>query len=158
MAPLLSQYYCSHIVPHIVISIYYYTISVLMLSSFNSILLVFTVVAHFIVLNHTDAYKPVLILVVCFTYLFSIFHTILFHVTYVYCLRVQDSSFRYPLALTLKLVYLVASSDVYKTRLLASLQIVKDVILTAFALCCGSYHLVVHRCLTCYPALIQAAP
>ena len=45
-----------------------------------------SVVAQFIALNHTYAHKPVLILVICFTYLLSISHTVLFHIICVYSL------------------------------------------------------------------------
>ena len=86
LSPLLSYYYCSHIVNLIVNSIYYDPISFYMSSSFYRILSVSSVVVRFIALHHTYAHKPVLILVVCFTYLVSISHTVLFHITCVYSL------------------------------------------------------------------------
>ena len=84
--PLLSQYYCLHIVNLFVIPIYYDAILYLMSSSFYSILSVSSVVAQFIALHYTYAHKPVLILVMCLTYLVSISHTVLFHITCIYSL------------------------------------------------------------------------
>ena len=69
LSPLLSQYYFLHIVNLFVLSISYDAIPYLMSSSFYSILSVSSVVAQCIALQHTHAHKPVLILVVCFTYL-----------------------------------------------------------------------------------------
>ena len=86
LSPLLSQYYCLHIVNLFVIPIYYDAIPDLMSSSFHSILSVSSVVAQFIALHYTYVYKPLLILVICFTYLVSISHPVLFHITWVYSL------------------------------------------------------------------------
>ena len=74
--PLLSQYYCSHIVNLFVITIYYDAIRYLMSSSFYRILSVSIVGVQFIALHHTYAHKPVLILVICCTYLVSISHPV----------------------------------------------------------------------------------
>ena len=81
LSPLLRQYYCSHIVNLVVLSISYDPIPYLMSSSFYSILSVSSVVVQFIAWHHTDAHKPVLILLICFIYLMSISHTVLFHIT-----------------------------------------------------------------------------
>ena len=81
LSTLLSLYYCSHIVNLLVLAIYYDDIAYLMLSSLHSILSVSILVVHFILLHTTYAHKPVLILVICFTYLVSISHTVLFHIT-----------------------------------------------------------------------------
>ena len=75
-----------HIVNPFVLAIYYDTISYVMSSSFYGILSVSSVVVQFIASHHTYAHKPVLILVICFTYLVSISHTVLFHITCVYSL------------------------------------------------------------------------
>ena len=77
LCPLLCQYYCLHILNLFVTTTYYDTIPYLMSSSFYSILSVSTVIVQFIALHHTYAHKPVLILVICFTYLASISHTVL---------------------------------------------------------------------------------
>ena len=66
------------------ISIYYDEIPYLMSSSFYSILSVASVVEQVIALHYADAHKPVLILVMFFTYLVSISHTFVFHITCVY--------------------------------------------------------------------------
>ena len=95
-----------------------------MSSSFYSILSVSSVVAQFLALHHTYAHKPVLILVICFTYLVSISHTVLFHITCVYSLPEQDSSLLYPVTVTLESASIEGSSHVYETRLLVSSQIV----------------------------------
>ena len=84
LLPVLSQYYCSHIVNLFVIPIYNDAIPYLMQSSFYNIHSVSSVVVQSIALRHTYADKPVLILVICFTYLVSISHSVLFHVTCVY--------------------------------------------------------------------------
>ena len=123
--PLLSQYYCSHIINLFVISIHYDAISHLISSSFYSILSVSSVVVKFIALHHTDAHKPVLILVICVTYLVSISHTMLFHITCVYTLPEWDSSLLYPLTVSQESAPIEGSPHVYKTRLPASSQIVK---------------------------------
>ena len=86
LSPLLSLYYCLHIVNLLVVSIYHYAIPYPMSSSFYSILSVSSVVVQFIALHHTYVYQPVLILVICFTYLVSISYSVLFHVTCVYAL------------------------------------------------------------------------
>ena len=86
LSPLLSQYYCLHIVNLFVLSISYDAIPYLMSSSFYSILSVSSVVAQFIPLHHPYVHKPVLILVICFTYLLSMSHTVSFHITCVYSL------------------------------------------------------------------------
>ena len=83
---MLSYYYCSHIVNLFNISIYYDAIPYLMSSSSYSILSVSSVIIQFIALHHTYAHKPVLILVICVTYIVSISHTVLFHITCVYSL------------------------------------------------------------------------
>ena len=82
--PLLSQYYCLHIVNLFVILIYYDAIPYLMSSSLYSILSVSSVVVQFIPLHHTYAHEPAMILIICFTYLVSISHTVLFDITCVY--------------------------------------------------------------------------
>ena len=69
-----------------VISIYYDAIPYLISSSFYSILSVSSVIVQFFALHHTYVHKPVLILIICFTYLVSISHTVLFHITCVYSL------------------------------------------------------------------------
>ena len=84
LSPLLSQYYCLHIVNLFVIPIYYDAIPYLMSSSFYSILSDSSVVVQGIALHHTYGHKPVLILIICFIYLVSISHTVLFHITCVY--------------------------------------------------------------------------
>ena len=66
-----------------VVSIYYDAIPYFMSSSFHGILSVSRVDVRFIALHYTYAYKPVLIAVICFTYLISISHSVLFHITYV---------------------------------------------------------------------------
>ena len=84
--PLLCKYYCSHIIYLFVLFIYYDAILDYMSSFFYRILSGSTVAVQFIALHHTYAHKPVLILVICFTYLVSISHTILSHITCVYSL------------------------------------------------------------------------
>ena len=86
LSPLLSQYYNIYIVNLFVIPTYNDAIPYLMSSLFYSILSVSSVIGQFIALHHTYAHKPVLILVICFTYLVSISHTVLFHITCVYFL------------------------------------------------------------------------
>ena len=86
LCPLLSQYSRLHIVNLFVIPIYYDAIPNLMSSSFHSILSVSNVVVQFIALHHTYAHKPILILVIYFTFPVSISHTVLFHITCVYSL------------------------------------------------------------------------
>ena len=77
LCALLSQYYGLHIVNLFILTIYYDAIPYLMSSSFHSILSVSSVVVQFIALHHTYAYKPVLILIISFTYLASISQTVL---------------------------------------------------------------------------------
>ena len=123
LPPLLSQYYCLHIVDLFIIPIYYDTIPYLMSSSFYSILSISGVVVQLIALHHTYAHKPVLILVICFTYLVSISHTDLFHITCIYSLPKYDSSLLYPVAVSLESASIEGSSHVYKTYLPASSEI-----------------------------------
>ena len=59
---------------------YFYIMS----SSFYSLLSVSSVVAPYMVLHHTYAYKPLPILIVCFTYLVFIGHNGLCHMTCCY--------------------------------------------------------------------------
>ena len=78
LSPLLSQYYCLHIVNPFVLAMSCDAIPYLMSSSFYRILSVYSVVVQLIALHHTYAHEPVLILVMSFTYLVSISHTVLF--------------------------------------------------------------------------------
>ena len=82
-------------------------------------------VVQFLALHHTYAHKPVLILVLCFTYLLSISYTVLFHITCVYSLPEWDSSLLYPLTVSQESAPIESCPHVYKTRLPASSQIVK---------------------------------
>ena len=50
---------------------------------FFCILSVSIMVVQFIALHHTSTNWPVLILLACFTYVVSIYHTVLFHITWV---------------------------------------------------------------------------
>ena len=134
LSPVLSQYYRLHIVNLLVISIYYDTISDLMSLSFYTIPSVSSGVVQFIAMHHTYAHKPVLIVVICVTYLVSISHAVLFHITWVYSLPELDSSLLHTLTLSLKSVSREGYSHVYKTRLLASSHIVNQAILSAFVL------------------------
>ena len=136
-----------------VISIYYDAIPYLMSSSFYSILSVSSVVVQFMALHHTYAHKPVLILVICFTYLVSISHTVLLHITCIYSSPEEDSSLLYPITLSLELASIEGSSDVYKTRHPASSQILNLAIFTALVLRYCSCLLVFHRWLTRSPPL-----
>ena len=97
---------------------------ILMLSSFYSILSVSSVAVQFIALHHIYAHKAGLSLVICFTYLVSISHTMLFHITWVYSLPELDSSLLYSLTVRLVSVSIEGSSHVYKTALPTSSQIV----------------------------------
>ena len=124
LSPLLSQYYFLHIVNLFVLSISYDAIPYLMSSSFYSILSVSSVVVQVTALHDTYAHKPVLILVICFTYLVSISHTVLCHITCVHSLPEWDSTLLYPLTVSLESGSIEGSSHVYKTRLPASSQIV----------------------------------
>ena len=124
LCPWWSQYYCLHIVNLIIIPIYYDAIPYLMSLSFDSILSVCSEAVQFIALNHTYEHKPVLILVVCFTYLVSISHTVLFYIACVYSLPESDSSLLHPLTVSLESASMEGSSHVCKTRLPASSQIV----------------------------------
>ena len=124
LSPWLSQYNCLHIVNLFVITIYYDDISYLMSSSFYSIPSVSSVLVQCIALHHTYANKRVLILVICFTYLVSISHNVLFQITCVHSLPEWNSSLFYPLTVSLESVSIEVSSHVFKTRLLVSSQIV----------------------------------
>ena len=86
LSPVLSQYHYLHIVNLFLIPIYYDAIPYHMSSSFDSILSVSSVVEQLIALHHTYAPKPVLILVICFTYLVAISHSVLLYITCVYSL------------------------------------------------------------------------
>ena len=86
LSPVLSQYNCLHVINVFVLSISYDAIPHLMSLSSYGILPVSSVVVPFIALHHTYAHKPVLILIICFTYFVSISHTVLFHITCVYSL------------------------------------------------------------------------
>ena len=86
LCTMLSEYYCSHIVNLFVLVIFNDPIPYLMLSSFYSILSVSSVTVEFLPLHHTYAHKLLLILVICFTYVVSISHTVLSHITHVYSL------------------------------------------------------------------------
>ena len=79
--PSLTQYPCVQIVNLFIIPIYYDGIPYLISSSFYSILSGTSVAVQIIALHYTYAHKPVLILVICFTYLVSLSHTVLFHMT-----------------------------------------------------------------------------
>ena len=68
------------------LSISYDAIPYQLWSAFSSILSLASVVVQFMALHYTDTHQPVLILVVCFTYLVAIFHNVLFHMTCVYSL------------------------------------------------------------------------
>ena len=136
-----------------VISIDYDAIPYLMSSSFYSILSVSSVVVQFIGLHHTYAHKLVLSLGICFTYLVSISHTVLVHITCVYSLPEGDSSLLYPITVSLQSALIEGSSHAYKTRLPASSQIVNQAIFTAFVLRYCSGLLVFHRWLTRSPPL-----
>ena len=71
-------------------------------------------------------------MIICFTYLVFISHTVLFHITCVYSLPEYDSSLLYPLRVSLESVLIEGCSQVCKTRLLASSQIGNSAIFTAF--------------------------
>ena len=153
LAPLLSQYYYLYIVNIFVIPIFYDAVSYLMSSSFYSILSVSSVVVQLIALHDTYAHTPVLILVICFTYLVSISHTVSSHITCVYSLPEYVSSLLYPFTVSLESASTEGSSHVYETRLPASSQLVKDAIFSAFVLRYCYSLLVFHRWLTRYPPL-----
>ena len=78
-------------------SIYYDAIPYLMSSSFYSILSVSSMVVQFPAMNHTYAHKPVLILLICFTYLVCIPHTVIFDITCVDSIPESDYCLLYPL-------------------------------------------------------------
>ena len=124
-----------------------------MLSSFYRILSVSSVVVQLIALHHTYAHQPVLILVICFTSLVSISHTVLFHITCVHSLPAYHSSLLCPLTVSQESVLIEGSSHAYKTRLLASSQMVNCAIFPVVILRYCSCHVVLHRWLTRYPPL-----
>ena len=106
-------------------SIYYDAIPYLMSSSFYSSLSVSSMVVQFTVLHRTYSHKPVLILLICFTYLVGISQTVLYHIICVYSSPESHYCLIYPLAVSLESVTMQASSHVYKTLLSVSSQMVK---------------------------------
>ena len=106
------------------ITISYDSISYLISSSVYRIPSVTSEVVQFIALPNTHAHKPVLILVICFTYRVSTAHNVLSHITCVFSLPESDSSLLYALTVSLKSVSIEDSSHVYKTNFPASPQIV----------------------------------
>lgn len=69
LSALLNYYNCAYIVHLFVLLIYYDATPYCMSSTFNSIVYFVFVVAQVIALDYIYAHEPVLILVLCFTYL-----------------------------------------------------------------------------------------
>lgn len=156
MTYLWSSYNSYNIINLILISMYYDTISAVMSSSCNRILSCSTVIVLFITLHHTESDKTLLILGECYTGTVPDFNNGVFHIACIYSLPEQDSLITYPLAVSLGLFSMEGTSHIYKTRLLASPQIVNEAIFPAFVLRYSSSILVSHCWLICKPPLIHA--